>query len=376
VAIVDNAVYVDGVRLREHTEFNDTLETVRARGGMGWLGLYRPDVEELGLVAAELGLHDLAVEDTLNGHQRAKLDHYGDHSLLVLRPARYIDETEKVEFGELHVYTGADFVVTVRHAESPDLSAVRSRMEAEPDVLALGPRAVLYAILDQVVDEYAPVAEGLANDIDEIDEELFSGNADVSRRIYELSREVIELQRATAPLERILESIRKNLSHPEGFPASPHPGSSVAAGASASPWSEPASSSLPAEPGTQDGPGPDAGHGFLELDRRLADVQDHVIRLCERVDAFRDLLANALSLSSTLNAQRATETGVAQNEQMKKISSWAAILFAPSLIGSIYGMNFHFMPELSWVGGYPLALGLMLGLSVALYFVFKANKWL
>ncbi|MEE1621793.1 magnesium and cobalt transport protein CorA [Zafaria sp. Z1313] len=346
MATVDNAIYVDGKRAGGPADVENTLEQLRVRGGMAWLGLYRPDAEELHRVAADLGLHELAVEDTLTGHQRAKLDHYGDHTLLVLRPARYRDDVEKVEFGELHVYTGGDFVVTVRHAESPDLARVRQRMEAEPELLAMGPPAVLYAVVDQVVDEYEPVIAGLSNDIDEIEDQLFSGDPHVSRRIYELSREVIALQRATEPLERILSELRRDavrIADDAGAPSRPR-------GADRAAW--------------------------VELDRLLNDVHDHAIRLTERIKSFRELLTNALTLSSTLISQQAAEAGVAQNEQMKKISSWAAILFAPSLVGSIYGMNFHHMPELDLAWGYGGALGLMALLSVGLFVVFKANKWL
>lgn len=348
MAIVDNGIYVNGQRVQDPAKLGHTVQRMREHSGMAWLGLYRPSQEELQAVADELGLHELAVEDTLKGHQRAKLDHYGDHSLLVLRPARYLDDVEKVEFGELHVYIGEDFVVTVRHAESPDLAKVRHRMEQEePDLLALGPRAVLYAVVDQVVDEYEPVVDGLSNDIDEIDDQLFSGNPNVSRRIYELSREVIELQRATLPLERILTVLRRDLhgGQPvEGIEQAQHHAAE--------------------------------NEGAVELDHRMVDVQDHAIRVSERIASFRSLLNNALSLSSTLVSQQAAEAGVAQNEQMKKISSWAAILFAPSLIGSIYGMNFKHMPELAYVWAYPAALTLMAGLSVSLYVIFKHNKWL
>lgn len=333
--IVDNAIYVEGRRVLQPESLSETFEDLKATGGMCWLGLYRPDEHEMQEVAAELELHALAVEDTLAGHQRPKLEHYGDHLFVVLRPARYLDDIEKVEFGELHVYAGADFVVTVRHAESPQLALVRKRLEEEPELLSFGPSAVLYAVLDQVIDEYEPVAAGLGNDIDEIEDQLFSGESVVSRRIYELSREVIEFQRAVAPLEAVIERLRKDV----------------------------ATSKVDRDEA-------------IELDRKLIDVQDHAIRIAERITSYRALLTNLLSLSSTLASQQATEAGVAQNEQMKKISSWAAILFAPSLIGSIYGMNFHDMPELSFAWGYPAALVLMATLSVGLYVIFRKNKWL
>ena len=338
MTIVDNAVYVDGYRTADPEDLDETYFLLRQRQGMAWIGLYRPDAPELRSVAEEFDLNHLAVEDALAGHQRAKLEHYGDTLFLVLRPARYLDEVEKVEFGEIHVFTGPDFVVTVRHAESPDLARVRRRMEAEPEFLALGPDAVLYAILDQVVDEYEPVAAGLENDVDEIEDELFAADPGVSRRIYELSRQVIMFQRATAPLTAILQALRAG------------------------------------SPNRVPGP---------ELQDHFRDVLDHVLRLIERITAFRALLQNALAVNAALVAQRQndemrllTESSIAQNEQTKRISSWAAILFAPTLIASIYGMNFRLIPELDWVFGYPMALGLMLAMGLGLYLTFRHNKWI
>ncbi|WP_294568474.1 magnesium/cobalt transporter CorA [uncultured Arthrobacter sp.] len=337
-ALVANAVYVNGRRRIEPDNLDSTFEAMRETAGMGWIGLYRPDRAEIQAVAGEFGLHELAVEDAANGHQRAKLERYGETLFVVLRPARYLDREEKVEFGELHVFVGADFVVTIRHAESPDLGTVRERMEASPDLLSMGPQAVLYAILDEVVDEYLPVVNGLENDIDEIENELFGGDPDVSRRIYQLHREVIEFQRATQPLQAIIESLQR---------------------------------------------GSTAFRGEGELARRLRDVLDHVLRIVERVNTFRTLLQSLLTVHSTLVAQRQneemtrlTETSLAQNEEVKRISSWAAILFAPTLVASIYGMNFDVMPELHWVLGYPFALLLMIAMGVGLYWAFRRRKWL
>jgi magnesium transporter len=338
VTIIDNAVYVNGYRTADPEGLDETYFVLRQRQGMAWIGLYRPEAQELRSVADEFELNSLAVEDALAGHQRAKLEQYGDTLFLVLRPARYLDDVEKVEFGEIHVFTGPDFVVTVRHAESPDLARVRRRMESQPAFLALGPDAVLYAILDQVVDEYEPVAAGLENDVDEIEDDLFAADPGVSRRIYELSRQVIMFQRATAPLTAILQSLRAGA--PDHRP----------------------------EP---------------ELQDHFRDVLDHALRLSERITAFRALLQNALAVNAALVAQRQndemrllTESSIAQNEQVKRISSWAAILFAPTLIGTIYGMNFHAMPELDWVFGYPMALGLMVGMGLILYATFKHNRWI
>nr|WP_231713578.1 magnesium/cobalt transporter CorA [Arthrobacter sp. zg-Y916] len=329
--MVDNAVYVDGKRLHSPETLEETFDLIRESGGMAWIGLYRPDDIELLAVAEEFGLNLLIVEDALAGHQRSKLEQYGDQLFVVLRPARYLDDVERVEIGELHLFVGPNFVVTVRHAESPDLARVRKRLEREVDLLSLGPQAVLYAILDQVVDEYAPVSAGLENDIDEIEDELFGGDAEVSRRIYELSREVIGCQRAISPLETVVGELQRN---PGKYGVPP------------------------------------------ELKDNLGDVLDHVLRLIDRITAYRSLLDNALSLSSTLASNRLAETSVAQNEQTKKISSWAAILFAPTLVGTVYGMNFQNMPELDWPLGYPMALTLMVLLGILLYGAFKRKNWL
>ncbi len=338
MALRDNAVYVDGKRSADPRSLDETYALLRERHGMAWIGLYRPDASEIESVAAEFSLHRLAVEDAVSAHQRAKLERYDSVLFTVLRPARYIDADERVEFGELHVFTGADFVVTIRHAESPDLGRVRERLEKSPELLCMGPEAILYAILDQVVDEYEPVVAGLQNDMDEIEDQLFQGDPSVSRRIYELSREVIEFQRATHPLLGMFTALEG------GF---------------------------------------DKYQVDVELRRSLRDVHDHVIRVVQAADAFRALLQNALTVQSTLVGQRQneemramTETSLTQNEEVKKISAWAAIFFAPTFVASVYGMNFDNMPELSWYFGYPFALTLMLLLSVALFTAFKRRGWL
>jgi magnesium transporter len=336
--IVDNAIYADGRRVAEPGSLKETYEALREERGVAWIGLYRPTEEEFASVAAEFGLHELAVEDAVQAHQRPKLERYGDTLFVVLRAARYLDRPEEVEFGEVHIFVGKDFVVTVRHGEAPDLRAVRRRMEGDPDLLLRGPEAILYAIMDKVVDGYAPVVAGLENDIDEIETEVFSGNAEVSRRTYELSREVIEFQRAVQPLGGILGSLTA------GF----------------------------------DKYGIDE-----ELRRYLRDVQDHVVQVTERVEGFRQLLQNILSVNLTLvglqqneEVKALTEASIDQNEEVKRISAWAAILFAPTLIGTIYGMNFVHMPELDWTLGYPFALLLMLAVSVSLYAIFKRRGWI
>jgi magnesium transporter len=331
VTIIDNAVYVDGVRTAEPQSLEQTFETLNRHGGMAWIGLYRPTEDEMAAVAEEFGLHRLAVEDAISAHQRPKLERYDDNLFTVLRPARYLDETETVEFGELHVFTGKNFVVTVRHAETGGVAQVRRKLERRPDLLCHGPEAVLYALMDQVVDDYVPVVAGLENDIDEIEDQLFSGDPKVSRRIYELAREVIQFQRAIHPLPAMMQLLRR------GF---------------------------------------EKYRVNSELQHNLRDVEDHVERLISRADSFRDLLQNALTLDGTLTANRQNEASAMQNEQVKKISSWAAILFAPSFVAGIYGMNFDVMPELQWNFGYPMAIGLMAGTAALMYGIFKNKGWL
>lgn len=352
MTIIDNGVYVNGQRTENPDTLESTYAATRDLEGMAWIGLYRPSAEVLHSLAGEFGLHPLAVEDALKGHQRAKFERYGDTLFVVLRPARYVDKEEEVEFGELHVFVGPGFVITVRHAESPDLVAVRRRMESNPVLLGLGPEAVLYAIMDEVVDQYGPVLTGIENDIDEIEDQLFGGDTEVSRRIYSLLGEVTAFQRAVRPLVGMLEALRR---------------------------------------------GSDKYNVDEELQRSLRDVLDHVLRINEQSDNFRMLLQNALTVHSTLTNQRQneemrrlseasleqneetrrlSETSLAQNEEVKRISSWAAILFGPTLIGTVYGMNFDNMPELHWEFGYPLAVGAMIAAGGALWVIFRRNRWL
>ncbi|MET8682790.1 magnesium and cobalt transport protein CorA [Streptomyces sp. NPDC004732] len=338
-SVVEAALYRDGVRVATPASLADTFRELREQpDGMAWIGLARPTEAELLSLAAEFDLHELALEDAMEAHQRPKLERYGETLFVVLRAARYLDAPEEVDFGELHVFVGPDFVITVRHSAAPDLSGVRRRMEETPDLLRLGPEAVLYAILDAVVDGYVPVVAGVQNDIDEIETEVFRGDPEVSRRIYELSREMVEFQRATRPLVSMLHSLMA------GF----------------------------AKYGTDE-----------ELQRYLRDVADHVTHTSERVDGFRQALTDILTVNATLVTQQQNaemralaEAGFEQNEEIKKISSWAAILFAPTLVGTIYGMNFETMPELKWAAGYPFAILLMAVVCVSLYFIFKRRDWL
>lgn len=338
MTIYGNAIYRDGVKVATPQTMDETFEVMREHGGFAWIGLYRPSADELDAVAEEFGLHRLAIDDAKNGHQRAKLELYGDSIFTVLRPARYIDATEEVEFGEVNVFVGPNYVVTVRHAESPNLGLVRERLEGSPELLSEGPFAVLYAICDQVVDEYAPVLAGLENDLDEIEDALFGDDPGISRRIYELFGEVLELGRAVHHVPDMLQALESGV----------------------------------------------AGHVVdEELQRNLRDVRDHSIRVAERTESFRQILTSAMTVHHSHVGQRQseemrrlTQASIAQGEEVKKISSWAAIIFAPTLIAGIYGMNFDKIPELTWEYGYLWALGLMVAFAGTLYVIFKRKNWL
>ncbi len=326
--IVDRAIYRDGRRVPAPESLAELNDACRNGAGVAWIGLYRPDAAEFAEVAEQFHLHELAVEDAVKAHQRPKLEHYGDMQFLVLRPARYVDETETVEFGEVHIFAGPQFVITVRHSEAPDLGVIRQRLERRPELLRRGSVAIVHAIIDEVVDDYGPVVDGLQNDIDEIENDVFDGSSQVSRRIYELTREVIEFQRATRPLDPILQGLMR-------------------------------------APGVDD-----------EERRHLRDVEDHALRIDERVTGFRELLQNILSVNLTLETKALSEAANTTNEEVKKISAWAAIFFAPTLVGTIYGMNFDHMPELGWAFGYPLALALMAAICLGLYLMFKRRGWI
>ena len=338
-SVVDAGMYRNGRRVDTPASVAEMAELLRKEpDAMGWIGMYRPTEGQFLPVAEEFGLHELAVEDAIVAHQRPKLERYGDTLFVVLRAATYLDDVEEVEFGEIHVFIGSNFVITVRHSRTPDLSAVRTRMESDPELLALGPEAVLYAILDSVVDGYAPVVAGVDKDIDEIEIQVFRGDPTVSRRIYELSSEVVEFQRATRPLLTIADRLVA------GF----------------------------GKYGTTE-----------ELQRYLRDVADHATTVAERVASFRQNLSDILVVNATLVNQaqneeirRLTVASFKQNEEVKRISAWAAIIFAPTLIGTIYGMNFVNMPELSWAWGYPFALVLMVAVSVGLWLIFRRRGWL
>jgi magnesium transporter len=326
--IADSAIYVDGKRT-ESSGLEGTRSACIERGGFAWVGLVEPDDEELASVAREFGLPETAVRDTVKAHHRPRADRYGETLLVVLRTAHYLDEEERVEFGEIHIFLRSDFVVTVRHGEASSLDGVRKELEGHSGFLGKGTGAVLWAVMDRVVDDYDPVIDGLENDVDEIEEEVFGGNAEVSRRIYELSREVLEFRRAAQPLARVFERL------------------------------------------SGESRGVDR-----EVLRRMRGVHDRALRITERIDGFRELLSNILSVNLTIVNVEQNAAMQRQNVQVQKISAWAAILAVPTLISGVYGMNFRYMPELDSYLGYPYALALMISISGLLYLGFKRAGWL
>jgi magnesium transporter len=287
-----------------------------------WVGLVEPTAEEFERVRMEFDLHELAVEDALKAHQRPKLERYGDSLFVVLKTATYEESEDRVEVGEVLVFVGKDFVVSVRHGPAGGLGNAREDLEERPELLAYGPSAALYALIDRTVDGYHPVEQALASDIEEVETSVFGGDRlNPVERIYRLRREVLVLHRAVLPLDDLLAEL---VDDP-----------------------------LVAEP----------------IRDYLRDVADHVTRLGDHLDAARELLASILQANLT-------QVTVRQNEDMRKISAWVAIAAVPTMVAGIYGMNFRHMPELGWRLGYPAVLLLIAAACSYLYVRFRRSGWL
>jgi magnesium transporter len=321
--IVDCAAYRAGKRREGELSMERAGETAQQDGTFVWLGVVEPTEEEFMAIAEEFGLHELAVEDAVRAHQRPKLEEYGDTLLVVVRTARYVDPEEVIEVGELSIFVDPDFVITVRHGDI-DLAPVRERLEERPDLLAHGPGAVLYAIVDNVVDRYIETAHGFDNDVREVELQVFSGDwGNPTKRIYKLEREVLDFQAASAPLGEALEELCSG-----HFAVVPEP-----------------------------------------LHEYFRDVEDHLRRVTTRIENFRQLLDSALEANLT-------QVSVRQNEDMRKISAWVAIAAVPTMVAGIYGMNFDNMPELHWRYGYPMVVAAVLVVCSLLYWRFKRAGWL
>jgi magnesium transporter len=323
--IVDCAIYEDGERRAGDLDVADAARAAcDPTASFVWLGAHEPTAEEFDAVAREFDLHELAVEDAIEAHERPKLEVYGETLFVVLKTVRYIDSEEVIRSGEIMLFVNPTFVITVRHGEGSDLHPVRETIEKRPDLLRCGPGAILHAVIDRVVDDYEPAVQGLEIDIQQVEEQVFSEDAtNPAQRIYRLEREVLEMQRAVRPLAAPVDRLAR-------------------------------------------------GHFDLispELRDYFRDVHDHVLRVASRVEGFRDLLGSALQANLT-------QVTVRQNADMRRISAWVAILAVPTMIAGIYGMNFRHMPELSWRYGYPAVLAVIVIVCTALYRGFRRAGWL
>jgi magnesium transporter len=320
--VVNCAAYYEGQKVGD-VPLDDIDEALKLQDRFVWIGLHEPDEPLLQKIQEEFGLHDLAVEDAHNAHQRPKLEEYGASLFVVLRTVQLVEN--QIEFGETHVFVGENYVVTIRHGSSPSYAEVRKRCETTPHLLSKGPGFVLYAIMDFVVDHYFPVVDGLEEELEAIEEEVFEGTFDrgTTQRIYGLKRDLVALKRAVSPLVDVCNRLVRFDTR------------------------------------------------FVPDDVRpyFRDVYDHVIRINETIDNLRELLTTALEAHLSLTAVR-------QNDVMKQLAAWAAILAVPTAIAGIYGMNFDFMPELRWRFGYPLVLGVTLVVCGTLYWRFKRAEWL
>ncbi len=322
--VVACVAYAEGRRVRD-VEILDISEALKQPGVFVWIGLHDPSAELLREIQQEFGLHDLAVEDAQVAHQRPKLEQYGDSIFVVLRPAILAIDQKRIELGETHLFVGPRYVVSIRHGETPGYAAVRTRCESTSALLAKGPGFVLYAVMDFIVDHYFPVLDTLGDQLERLEDEVFSETFDRNtvQRIYDLKRNLVEVKRAVSPLVDVSNRLIRF--------------------------------DLP----------------LIPEDTRpyFRDVYDHAIRINEHVDTLRELLTGALEAHLSL-------TAVAQNDAMKKLAAWAAIIAVPTMVAGVYGMNFKFMPELEWRYGYPVVMTCMVMVCGFLYSRFKRSGWL
>ena len=322
--LINSVAYADGLRVGE-VAIPDISEVLREPGRFVWVGLHEPEAEMLAEIQQEFSLHDLAVEDAAHAHQRPKLERYGNSIFVVLRTVHIDQATGGIDYGETHIFVGANYVVSVRHGGSLPYGDVRTRCEATPDLLIKGPGFVLYALMDFIVDQYFPLVDRFEDKLGELEDDIFRQTLtrETTERIYQLKRDLLEVKRAVAPLVDICNRlVRTDVT-------------------------------------------------LIPDDARVyfRDVYDHTIRINEMIDTVRELLTTALEANLSL-------ISVAQNEAMKRLAGWAAIVAVPTMIAGIYGMNFKFMPELEWPFGYPATMIVMVGACAFLYYKFKRSGWL
>jgi magnesium transporter len=322
--VIDCAAYCAGVRVAD-VGIEQIRGALERADHFVWLGLYEPEKDILRAVQQQFGLHDLAIEDAYNAHQRPKLELYEDSVFVVLRTAHLATSPRHLEFGETHIFLGRNYLVTVRHGSLRSHISVRQRCETTPQLLAKGPGYVLYALMDFVVDQYLPIVQQMEEELEDLEDVIFgeTTSRDATARVYQLKRDLLALRRAISPLVEVCNRLmRFDLPH-------------------------------------------------IPEDTRVyfRDVYDHIVRLNETIDAQRELLTTALEAHLSIMSHT-------QNEHMKRITAWAAMIAVPTMIAGIYGMNFEHMPELKWLFGYPVALLLMVVSAVIPWLYFKRKGWL
>lgn len=322
--VVNCAAYHEGRRVA-NVGLSEIKTILQQPDRFVWIGLHEPSEALLCEVQEAFNLHDLAVEDAHNAHQRPKIESYGDTLFIVLRTAQMNFAEHHIDFGETHFFVGANFLVTVRHGSSLSYADVRNRCESTPHLLRKGQGFALYAVMDSIVDQYFPVVDALESELTEIEEKIFKEKPtrETTEQIYFLKRELLEVKRAVSPLIDICNRLTRF----------------------------------------------DIKLVSEETQNYFRDIYDHAVRINEMVDNARELLNTALDANFSL-------ISISQNDVSKKFAGWAAIIAVPTMVAGFYGMNFKFMPELDWEYGYPFVVGLTVTLCIIVYLLFKRSGWL
>lgn len=321
-SVINCAAYSEGRKVSDVT-IADISEVLKEPDKFIWIGLHEPGEEMLKTIQNKFGLHDLAIEDAHRAHQRPKIESYGDTLFIALRTVQMHEK--QIDLGETHFFVGHNFIITVRHGSSLAYREVRSRCESTPHLLKNGPGFALYAVMDTIVDQYFPVIDALAQELDDLEEMIFDEKfrRETTAQIYHLKRQLMEVKRSVSPLIDICNRLMRF----------------------------------------------DLKLIQEETRHYFRDVYDHAIRINEMVDNSRDLLSTALEANLSL-------ISISQNEVSKKFAGWAAIIGIPTMVAGVYGMNFKFMPELEWPLGYPVIMLITFGSCIALYFRFRRSGWL
>jgi magnesium transporter len=322
--IINCATYIDGRKVA-NIEIDEISSVLHTQNQFVWIGLHEPDSKTLKKIQEQFNLHELAIEDAHNAHQRPKIEMYGDVLFAVLRTAQINKTTYHTDFGETHFFVGPKFLITIRHGSSISYADVRTRCESTPQLLKKGQGFALYAVMDSIVDQYFPVVEALEEDLQKMEEKIFKGkpSRETTEEIYQLKRELLEVKRAVSPLIDIANRLMRF----------------------------------------------DITLISEETQPYFRDIYDHAIRINEMVDHTRELLNTALEANFSL-------ISISQSDVSKKFAGWAAILAVPTMVAGFYGMNFKFMPELEWHYGYPVIVVCTIVLCIVIYSLFRRSGWL